>query len=240
VDEAARAAAEGRAVDLWSFIGAAAATGLGGFDPGPALIGAAALGSGIPHRHVLGFGAVLISGTAISGIVVTALVGSRLSQVDWHALLRDGATAAWIELAVGVGLLVYATHRLVRRHHGARTSTRRPPNVTGLYLTALGFVAIVVFDVPFEIFVATAGDQPQWLVGAGWILWALISQLPLALLLVAIMAKRHTAMVRIVTAAQKRLGPLAHLLFGAALGLVGLFLTVDAVRFLAIGRFLID
>ncbi|GAB2626688.1 hypothetical protein GCM10009696_35660 [Kocuria himachalensis] len=227
-------------MDLWSFIGAAAATGLGGFDPGPALIGAAALGSGIPHRQVLGFGALLISGTAVCGIAMTALVGSRLSRVDWHALLRDGATAAWIEVAVGTGLLVYATHRLVRRHHRARTSTRRPPNATGLYLTALGFVAIVVFDVPFEIFVTAAGDQPHWLVGAGWTLWALISQLPLTLLLLAIMAKRHTAMVRIVTAAQKRLGPLAHLLLGTALGLVGLFLTVDAVRFLAIGRFIID
>ena len=227
-------------MDLWSFMGAAAATGLGGFDPGPALIGAAALGSGVSPRQVLGFGAALISGTAVCGIVLTAVVGSRLSRVDWHALLRDGATAAWIELAVGVGLLVYAAIRLVRRHHGTRTSTRHLPNATGLYLTALGFIGIVVFDVPFEIFVATAGDQPPWLVGTGWMLWALISQLPLALLLAAIMAKRHTPMVRIVTAAQERLAPLAHLLLGTALGLVGLFLVVDAVRFLALGRFLID
>ena len=227
-------------MDLWSFLGAAAATGLGGFDPGPALIGAAALGSGIPHRHVLGFGALLISGTAACGIGVTALIGSRLSRVDWHVLLRDGATAAWIELAVGAGLLGYAAHHLVRHRHDARGSTRRPPNVAGLYLTALGFIGIVVFDVPFEIFVTTAGSQPQWLVGTGWILWAAISQLPLALLLVAVLAKRHTAMVRLVTAAQQRLGPLTHRMLGIALGLVGLFLTADALRFLAIGRFLVD
>lgn len=223
-------------MDTWSFLGTVVVTGLGGFDPAPALIGAAALGARTPRRHVLGFAGLLVGGTALLGMVLTALLGSQLAGVDWHKLLRGGATAAWIELAVGVGLLGYGAYRL-RGAAAPEKERRRSP--AGLYLTALGFVGIVVFDVPFEILNAAAGAQPVWQVIAGWVLWAVISQFPLVALALSVVVGRHGWLVRVMTGLRERYGAAAHLMLGVVLVLVGLFLAADAVRFLALGRFVI-
>ena len=66
-------------------------TALGGFDPAPMLILAAALGAGIRKRHIMGSAAVLLGGTAAWGMTLTLLVGPGLQRVNWG---NSSATAA--------------------------------------------------------------------------------------------------------------------------------------------------
>ena len=47
-----------------AYSGAVLATAVGGFDPAPMIIMAAALGAGLRHRHIMGASALLLAGTA--------------------------------------------------------------------------------------------------------------------------------------------------------------------------------
>lgn len=217
-------------------------TALGGFDPAPMLIMAAALGAGVRRRHVVGATAALLAGTAGWGAVLTMLAGPRLLSVPWHRALRYGTVAAWLELALGAALAGYVLFRVVRRIRrgdGGAADREKPRAAWGLYLTAAVFVAIVIFDVPFDIHVAAAATQGPLLAGIGWVAWAVISQLPVAFLALLTLSGHQRGVARRMTAWWRSVSPYAWLAVTAALGLAALFLFADAGRMLLLGRFLI-
>ncbi len=86
-------------------------TALGGFDPAPMLIFAAALGAGIRKRHIMGSAGVLLGGTAAWGMTLTLLVGPGLQRVNWGELLRHGSISAGIELVLALAIGGYAVWR---------------------------------------------------------------------------------------------------------------------------------
>ncbi|MCG2623327.1 hypothetical protein LVY72_15625 [Arthrobacter sp. I2-34] len=210
-------------------------TALGGFDPAPALIAAAALAAGFRRRHVLGFAALLIGGTAAWGLVLTVIGGARLGRVDWHALARGGAVAAWVELALGLG--GWALYRALRRRRPESSREVRSP--WGLYATAAGFVAIVVFDLPFDVMVVASAGQPPVLAVPGWVAWAALSQAPLTLLGVAVAAGRHRSAVARLNRIWSRFAPVAGTVATACLAVAALVLLADAAQFLVRGHFLV-
>lgn len=225
-----------------AYSGAVLATAVGGFDPAPMIIMAAALGARLRHRHIMGASALLLAGTAAWGTALTLLVGPRLQSVGWWALVRHGAVAAWIELALGLVAGGYAVWRAVaRRRSRGRDPEEKPPatNPWALYVTALVFVAIVVLDLPFDVHVAAAATQPLVSAVLGWIAWALISQLPLTLLVLLTVAGRQERFSRVTRRAWTALAPWVNLLVTALLGLAALVMLVDAGAFLGLGRFLI-
>ncbi|RLY93936.1 hypothetical protein EAE32_01445 [Kocuria tytonicola] len=217
------------------------ATAAGGFDPAPMVIMAAALGAGLRRRHVVGASALLLGGTVLLGLGLTLLVGPVLQSVDWWGLVRHGAVAAWVELALGVAIGVFAAMRAVSRRRGTAPEEEKPParNAWALYVTALVFVGIVVFDPPFDIHVAVAAAQPLPVMVLGWVAWALISQIALTLLLLLTVLGRQERFSAVMQRAWARISPWVGVAVTVLLGLAALFLVLDAGRFLLLGHFLV-
>lgn len=217
------------------------ATAAGGFDPAPMVIMAAALGAGVRRRHIVGSSVLLLGGTVLLGLGLTLLVGPVLQSVDWWGLVRHGAVAAWVELALGTALAVFAVVRAVSRRRGTAPEQEKPParNAWALYVTALVFVGIVVFDPPFDIHVAVAAAQPLPVMVLGWVAWALISQIALTLLLLLTALGRQERFSAVMQRAWARISPWVGVAVTVLLALAALFLVLDAGRFLLLGHFLV-
>ena len=217
------------------------ATAAGGFDPAPMVIMAAALGAGVRRRHIMGSSVLLLGSTAALGLGLTLLVGPVLQSVDWWGLVRHGAVAAWVELALGVAIAVFAVVRAVSRRGRTAPEEEKPParNAWALYVTALVFVGIVVFDPPFDIHVAVAATQPLPVMVLGWVAWALISQIALTLLLLLTLLGRQERFSAVMQRTWARTSPWVGVAITVLLGLAALFLVVDAGWFLLLGHFLV-
>lgn len=229
-------------MNAWEYTLTVLSTALAGFDPAPMVIMAAALGAGIRRRHIVGASTLLLGGTAAWGLALTLLLGPRLQEVDWWHLVRQGSIAAWIEFALALGIGGYAAWRAVarRRRRGVPEPEEKPATSPwGLYVTTLVFVGIVIFDLPFDIHVAVAAAQPlPWGV-AGWIVWALVSQLPLTLLAVLTAFGRQERFSKVMRRAWDTISPWVNLGLTWLLALVALFLLVDSGAFLLTGQFLV-
>lgn len=230
---------------LWEYVLSTLTTAVGGFDPAPMLIMAAALGAGVRRRHVLGASVVLLGGTAVWGFALTHWVGRQVLKVHWHDVIRQGTTAAWIELTLGLILAGYAGFRILRvgRSPGPENvdnrDAARSRSAWGLYVTALVFVAIVIFDVPFDVFVAASATQSAPIAGAGWLAWALISQLPLTLLATMTVAGRQQGIADVMTRWWRAVQPYTSVAVTVLLALAALLLLIDSAQLLVFGRFLI-
>ncbi|MDR7373516.1 hypothetical protein J2X28_000472 [Kocuria rhizophila] len=221
------------------YTGTVLATALGGFDPAPMVIMAAALGAGVRRRHIMGASALLLGGTAAWGVALTLLAGPRLQSVDWWALVRHGGTAAWVEAGLAVVVGGYALWRAVsrRRARGEPTPEKPAASPWALYATSLVFVGIVVLDIPFDIHVAVAASQPLPRVVIGWVAWALLSQIALTALVLLTLLDRFSTVMRRTWAA---VAPRITVVVTALLGLASLLMLLDAGLFLWAGRFLIE
>lgn len=218
-------------------------TALGGFDPAPMLILAAALGAGIRKRHIMGSAGVLLGGTAAWGMTLTLLVGPGLKRVNWWELIRHGSISAWIELVLALAIGGYAVWRVVaaRRSRGRDTPEEKPATSPwALYVTAVVFVGIVIFDLPFDVHVATAASQPPSHGVAGWIAWSLISQFPLTLLMLLTILGKQQRFSRVMRRAWAAVSPWVNRLVTAVLGLAALLMLLDAGEFLLVGHFLVQ
>lgn len=171
---------------FWS---TAVATGLAGFDPAPMLIAAAALTGGVRRRHLFGFAAVLLGGTALVGWLLSRTLGHLFGHLDWPGLLLGHRVSGVIELVAGLALAAYAAYRIGAALRWGRPRTSAEPErvrgVAGLYVVAVTFALIVVGDPAFALFVGLSGDQRPISGVIGWVIWATISQFPLVILMVA-------------------------------------------------------
>ena len=147
-----------------------------------------------------------------------------------------GAVAAWVELALGVAVEVFAVVSAVSRRGGTAPEEEKPParNAWALYVTALVFVGIVVFDPPFDIHVAVAATQPLPVMVLGWVAWALISQIALTLLLLLTALGRQERFSAVMQRAWARISPWVGVAVTVLLALAALFLVLDAGRFLSL------
>ncbi|MEF3121783.1 hypothetical protein [Kocuria flava] len=214
-----------------------ALTAVGGFDPTSALVAIAALGAGVPRRHVVGFVVLLVGGTAGWGVALTVLGGEHLAALDWHALVRGGVVSAWLQLLLGALLGGWALWRARRAPRAGRPRRVRSP--AGLYAAAVGYVAIVVLDLSFDVLVRASAAQPLTVVVPGWLVWAVLTQAPLVVLGTAVALDRHTRVATAMSRLWRRLAPAAGTLVTACLGVAGLVLAADGAEFLVRGRFLL-
>jgi len=223
------------------YAGTVLATALGGFDPAPMVIMAAALGAGVRRRHIMGASALLLGGTAAWGVALTLLAGPRLQSVDWWALVRHCGTAAWVEVGLAVVVGGYALWRAVsrRRSRGEPTPEKPAASPWALYATSLVFVGIVVLDIPFDIHVAVAASQPLPRVVLGWVAWALLSQIALTALVLLTLLGRQERFSTVMRRTWAAVAPRITVVVTALLGLASLLMLLDAGLFLWAGRFLI-
>lgn len=228
------------------FMAAASGLGIGGFDPAPAMIAAvfmAAHTSGTPEnaravrRHVLLFGLLLIGGTVVWGVGLSTLVGEHLADVPWHNLLRSGSWAAGIELVIAVLGLGFAAHRWAHRLDPPQEEKKR--NAAGLMLVALGFVGLVTADLPFVVAIGLSSHQPLWAVIPAFVAWAIISQIPLFVLCIAVLLNKHQAVSGVIGRAWTALRTWVRPAIPIGIAGVCILLALDAARFFLLGRFLI-
>lgn len=214
--------------------------GLAGLDPAGALIAVAALAAGARDRAVLAYGLVALLGTALLGTGLSLALGAELAQVDWIALVPAGRIGAIIELAVGLGLLIWAVARLTRRQVRAPKPRRVRAGVAGLAGTGAVFALSAVLDPTFAAMTVLAGraSSPVSVVAAQ-LLWAVVSQAPLVFLLVAVARGGHERAVQRFTRWWDRARPWAGRIVTAALILVGALLMLDASWWFGTGHFLL-
>lgn len=229
-----------------AFLGTCVVLALGGFDPAPLLIAAVYMAARPAHtpeasrsvrRTVFAFGTLLIGGTVVWGVTLSLLFGQSMAQVHWEKFLRAGAWAAGVELAAGLAALGYAAWRWRRRHEPPQEEKNHGP--WGLMAVALGFVALVTTDPPFIVAIGLSGSQPLWAVIVGHVLWAVVSQLPLFVLCLAVLANKHRKVAEVVGGWWARIRPLVNVLIPLGLALVGALLVLDAAEFFVLGRFMI-
>ena len=103
----------------------------------------------------------------------------------------------------------------------------------------LGFVAIVIGDPAFVVQVVAASHAAPPAAAGGWVLWALISQLPLTLLGPVLLLGRSARLARRVDPWVRRLRAAAAPVVTVALAGAGLLMVLDAGTELAVGSFLI-
>jgi hypothetical protein len=214
--------------------------GLAGLDPAGALIAAAALTAGARDRAVLLYGAVVLVGTALFGTVLSLTLGARLASVDWSVLVPAGRAGAVIELAVGAGLVAWAAVRLRRKE--ARAPRPRRQRTGGLGLAGVGalFALSAALDPTFIAVVVLAGrDAVVAEVALAHALWALVSQAPLVLLLVAIARGRHQRAVEWFAAWWSRVQPGVRRVVTGALVVTGVVLVLDGGWWFATGNYLL-
>jgi hypothetical protein len=214
--------------------------GLAGLDPAGALIAAAALTAGARDRAVLLYGVVVLVGTALLGTVLSLTLGVRLASVDWSVLVPAGRVGAIIELGVGVGLLAWAVVRLSRR--GARAPKPRRERTGGLGLAGVGalFALSAALDPTFIAVVVLAGRDPVVAeVALAHALWAVVSQAPLVLLLLAVARGKHERAVTWFGGWWSRVQPVVRRVVNAALVVTGAVLVLDGGWWFATGDYLL-
>ncbi|HCN39804.1 hypothetical protein [Rothia sp. (in: high G+C Gram-positive bacteria)] len=227
-------------MQLGGFLAAMIPLGLGGFDIAPALIAAVflanrAVGS---RRHVLIFGATLLGGTVLWGLLLATALHPMLKQINWHQLLQTVLHAGWCTVALKLVLILtcigYGIYALNRSTPEDGTRTSR--GLTSLLLIAAGFIAIVTTDPPFLAAIVLSADQPLWAVALALCLWTLISQLPLAVLCGAILMRQDARFTRWLTAVWQKTGPLFRRWLAISAICVGLVLALDLTTSALWGR----
>ncbi|MBJ7454233.1 MAG: hypothetical protein JHC71_19420, partial [Blastococcus sp.] len=215
--------------------------GLAGLDPAGALIAAAALTAGARDRAVLLYGFVVLAGTAVLGTVLSLSLGARLADVDWSVLVPAGRIGAVIEVAVGAGLLVWAVIR-IRRSDARAPRPRRRGRTGGAGMAGVGalFALSAALDPTFVAVVVLAGrDTDVAEVVLAHVLWALISQSPLLLLLVAVAMGRHQRAVAWFGGWWSRAQPVVRTVVTVALVVTGAVLVLDGGWWFASGDYLL-
>lgn len=220
---------------------AAATLGVAGLDPAGAAIAVGALAAGARERHVLLFSAVVLLGTAAWGTLLSLTLGRRLEGLAWSRLLPEDGLAALVELAVAVALLSWAVVRW--RRPGARPPrpgrTGRTGGV-GLGLLGAGFALTAALDPTYVALVVLAGrDGSLPTAATAHVVWVLLSQLPLAVVAVAVLRGRHEGAVAWFQRALVRWRPLLTATGTAALVLAGGVLALDALWWFTTGGFLV-
>lgn len=215
---------------------AALGLGLAGLDPAGALVAVGVLAAGARRRTVLAYGLVVLAGSATLGATLSLTLGERLRSVDLLGLLPRGGLAAVVEVVLGVALLAWARRRrrpVVDGSERVRRSGLVP--VLGL---GLAYAALSAADPTFAGMVVLAGrGQPVVEVVAAHLAWSLTSQLPLVVLLVAVVAGVHDGAVAWFRRGWARVAPGLRRVVTGLLALAGVALLADAAVFLVTGGF---
>lgn len=219
-------------------LGLGAGLGLLGVDPAGALVAAVALAAGARDRQIVIFGLVVLVGTTIFGVVLTAAIGERLARLDWASLMPGGALRAGLEAGAALLVAAWAVVRVVR---GSTSSEPRVmgAGATGAVVAGVLFIGTAATDPSFAALIVLAGREasPVGLVVANTV-WTLVSQAPLFVVVLAVLRGRHRATVDALQRLRERWAPRARVLVTAALGLGALVLLADVLSWAA-GSFLI-
>jgi hypothetical protein len=218
----------------------ALALGLAGIDPAGLLLALGSLAAGARERTVLIFTAIVVAGTALLGTVLTLTLGQQLQEFDWTSLLPPDWLGASMEAFLAAALLTWVVVRLRRPEARPPRPARRGRTGRALVWAGLVFAASAPLDPTFVGLVVLAGRGESVLaIGLAHVTWIVVSQLPLVVLAVAIVLRRHDRAVAWLRDLMPRVRPVLARLGTATLAFVGLLMSTDAVWWLVTARFLL-
>ena len=224
---------------VWNAVAASAVLGVLGMDPAGALLAAAAMTAGARRREVVIFSVVVLLGTVVFGTVLTMALGDRLGRFDWTSVLPHRGPRAGIEAAVSLALFVWVGIRLRRGPPPLKDRALRVGS-TGAVVSGLLFIGTAATDPTFAATVVLASRArdvvPAVLANTTWIL---ISQLPLVLVLAAVLAGRHRSALATIRQLRLRWATVLRRLVTLVLALFALVLLVDVCTWLVTGDFLV-
>ena len=225
---------------MLELFGTALALGLAGIDPAGLLLALGSLAAGARERTVLVFAIVVVAGTAVLGTVLTLTFGQQLQDLDWTALVPPDWLGATIEAVLAIALLTWAVVRLRRPEARPPRPGRRARTGTALVLGGLLFAASAPLDPTFVGLVVLAGrGESVPAVVLAHVTWIAVSQLPLVVLAVAILRRRHDRAVEWLRDLVPRVRPGLARLGTAALALAGVVMALDVTWWVASGAFLL-
>ena len=222
-------------------LGTALTLGIAGIDPAGALIVLAALLAGATRRAVTVCGITMMVGIPLFGTALSLTLGARLSHLDWWVLVPAGRVGAVVGLVLGVALLAVAAVRVVR-HRDPRPAKPKRVRVGTLALVgaALLYVVSLAIDPTFVAVTVLAGRTrhvpPVVLMQ---LIWAVLSQLPLLVLLGGVELVGRERAVSFFQHWWARARPVIGWLITAALVIAGVALVLDAVWWFSHRHFLL-
>lgn len=222
---------------MGELIAVAAGLGLAGLDPVGALVAVGAAARGVRRSWLIGYGAVVLLGTALFGTVLTLTVGRRLADVDWAALLPGGGLRVTIELVLAALLIWWAVHR--QRSPSTPEAHTEPTTGWALIGTGVVFAASAVLDPSFDaVVIVAAVDHGLPSIIAAHLAWAFVSQVPLLVLVLVLLRDRRGHAIERVRRWWARSSGILGWLGSAVIAAVGLVLAADVAAYLIAGEFL--
>ncbi len=223
----------------------ACALGLASLDVTGALVAVGALAAGARLRALVAFGSFCILGTVAFGTALSLIVGPRIAGIDWGRFLPHTPTedrvAAFVQIVLGVGLLIWGIVRTRRRGSGPP----KPGVPRGLGLISLAgvgmlFALAAIADPTFVSLVVIAGRAELfWPVIAAHSTWTLVSHIPLVLVLVFALSGESERVVIWVRTLWERINPWTVRLVTGGVFLVGTLFLLDALWWYETGEFFI-
>ena len=220
-------------MSLASYLGLSFPLGLAGLDPAPALIAALYLAHRPGRRRdVYLFGLIITVGTAVWGLLLTALAGTKIQHIPWTEIIHWLLNAGWITLllkaAIGLCLVGYALYARKNRK-SPRLKETKEKSTRGLFFFVLAFLALVTTDIPFAAYIGLSGNQPFWAQVLAFTSWSLIALMPLPPLLLAMAFGQDRWFIGILEKLQQKIKPLITWGIPALCLLLGCSLLLDVL-----------
>lgn len=168
--------------------------GLAGIDPVGMMLLIAAMTAGASKKQIYLYGLLVLAGTTILGLTLSAILGAGFAQITSHI---EGAinsfsdrTWTWISFVIIAVLLYFASKRLLakdKKEEGAGAKGGK-----GLIAGAGFMVFTAITDPTFIALMGLAGQVNNLALSILYsLLWTLISQASLFLLIGAVIFGKH-------------------------------------------------
>lgn len=225
-------------MNLVAALSATLGLAVAGLDPIGALVIIPAVLSGTRRRVIALFPIFTVAATLVVGLLLGESIGFVL---DWlrNAFSMSDTTRGVLQLVVAVLLAVWVVKKLRTSEEPEAPKVRRSLLSTplGLTLAGTGWGAASLTDPSFYALAAIASSEPLWLAGVMYLLWGTLSQAPLMVLMIALIAGRNSHQVqRAMDWAEKSMKP-AQTVMTVLLGVLAVLLAANALTYFVGGAY---
>ena len=213
--------------------------GLAGIDPLGALLVAAALSVGVKKRAVIGFGVMVLVGTVVLGVMLSILFGAGvMAIVDALKQLPDMVWVA-VDIAVIVLLWSWAAKRVCSEKKFEKSDRTKKWLRHSIFMVGALFVLSMLADPSYLALIAAAGHQQHiGLAALAHSLWIIISQLPLFVLLAAVVFNKHEPVISKMKDVQERHSQKISWFVTGVIVMAGVIFAIDLGSFLMSGEWM--
>lgn len=224
---------------------AAFGLGLAGFDVLGAGVILAAVAAKSSKRSVVVFALTNLVVTVLLGTVLALLLGPSVDNLASMVNNLPDEVWAGVMFVVIVLLFLWAIKRVLaiaqrKNPHEKHQSRLGKFMKYGLFAVGVIFGLFAVVDPSFLALVALAGHDGNvlWII-LSFVVWTFASQAPLYVLAVAVLLGKHKKLEKTIERVKAKYGRHFSIAITVVIGLAGVVLLADLVKYLATGSWLI-